>query len=408
MLPSASKSIGHWLSPQGSRDRNSTERRSVSRKSSLEDEDVPLARPIPRRDRFNTLSSFKWTLSSVSTTWKGSGSSSVTNGRNEQLLWQEILDIPRENVIVLGPDSHFEKRRKGTVCEENSDCNTLPRSPEEVRRRQEHVERSVVRMPALHTESNVSFLSKDILFVVRNGFITELTDLYRILWSVEARGFDVCKDDAIGVFEWFSGLERALARYLAATELSVYCGTDVEEKVENILAQPNRSFEKRKLTAIADAVARTRRAFNAGGGRAIEILRKRIDLFSITVSEFTKEECKQLPKNLTKNRFSPLLEKTLREMIRLDGNGESVALLSSGLGVEISCEERAKWISEKCDVSVTIALEWVNKIIEKHVRWVDIFVKADQEYRSLYEHLGKLVDDEIDQIHSQEHSRRRF
>lgn len=279
----------------------------------------------------------------------------------------------------------------------------LPRSVEDVRRRQEHVERRLVQMPVLlsddiRTSSTLRFVS-----IVRNATLSELRDLYRIVSSLDARKFDIRAADVKAMFEWFATFENFVRLYLTISEKELYDTTDIDEwaSLQGNISKTKRKAEKKRIIALCDKVEEMKRKMIAEHKsclRHLQELHKRVDQFTMRLVRFLNEEVEQVPAHLER-KFSPIVIENLfismtREIRNAENGKDMVVLMARGTGA--NSLTMTSWVRAMCgSVNKMTAAIWIRKFIDRHVNYAVLFENAEQEYREMYNVLSDQVDDEI-------------
>lgn len=403
---------GRGISQPGS-SRRGAELAGSSGDSYITDQnDFPLARPLSRRERFGKITwSLTWSRGSQDVSGDG-----PTSGDGPASA-RSVLDANFQNDMLLGlnrtqPEkcsSLLKGRRKGTMSLA-SEGRSLPRSAEDIRRRQEHVDRRLVRMPVLFSHTSNGNTDVNGIQLVREAFLSELRDLYTILSSVDARKYDVRPSDIRAMFEWFAIFENFLRLYFTVSETSIYHAAEIDEweNIEGMLSKECRIREKKRIIELCEKVEGMKRVLISEGDRgeqkSVRKLRERVDKFSVRLLRFLNEEVVQIPNEL-EGRFSrEQAEGFFRAMVNEIRNSEHgkdmVVALAKGLGKGSS--GMGSWLTDVCETGNKFAVQrWMRQFVERHSNYVKLFEKAESEYRWFYKDLSNHVDEEIEEIHEE-------
>lgn len=281
----------------------------------------------------------------------------------------------------------------------------LPRGAEDIRRRQEHVDRRIVQMPMLFStpsEADVEFKG---MVLIHEAFLSELRDLYTILSSIDSRKYDICRSDIRAMFEWFAIFENFLRLYFTVSETQIYQAAQIDEweNIGGLLSKERRKKEKKKIIELCDKVEAMKRILIAEGDRgekrSVQKLRERVDRFTVRLLRFLDEEVGHVPGDL-ENRFfdretDAMFRRLVNEMRNCEHGRDMVVVLAKGLGKDAS--GMGTWLVKNCDKGTKGAVQkWMGQFVERHTNYVKLFEKAEYEYRRLYKSLGRSVDEEIE------------
>lgn len=364
--------------------------------------DVPLARVLPRRDRLLRITS--------SLTWSQHDSTAEAGPSTRSLgdldFAQQLLKTGQTRVGWVKCSQMLKGRIVGTMGVEGEGME-LGRGVEDVRVRQEHVERGVISMPALmEDEGEVGDMETwgNGLEVVRRAFLAELRDLYTIMGSMRMRQFDLGIGDVRGLFGWFVMFERFLRVYFVVSERWVYEETGVDEwaGLEGIVGGEGRKEEKKKIVSMAEKVWGVKRMLEAVRGgegmrKGLGVLGKRVDEMTMGLVRYVKEEVevgKVLEgKGMIGSVMRGMVEE-MKEMKEMEGGKESVVIVSRGLG---KGGEKSGWL--KRVLGGRGGKKWLWRVMDAHLGFVREFERAQKEYVAMYVGLSGLVDEQIRHIH---------
>lgn len=254
----------------------------------------------------------------------------------------------------LRSSAFFKHRVPGTL----SEIDSLPCGVEDVRRRQEHVERLMISMPVLFNDCCRGPFSG-----VEETFLAELRDLYTIVGSMIVRKWDLGRSDVRALFEWWRWFEKLIRVYFAATE-RLSGGAFGGEK---------RRKEKRRVVELLEGVERMKRRMLAGrSSDLVEELEGKIGEMSMAVMGCFRRERDELAGR------GDDVQDTLLSIVKELGGKECVGLLARG-GVNMEIAGR----------------RWLWSVVDRHVGYVRMFERVEREYRNFYKKLGKEVDLEL-------------
>ncbi|PXF40588.1 hypothetical protein BWQ96_09692 [Gracilariopsis chorda] len=266
----------------------------------------------------------------------------------------------------------LRQRRKGTMrrMEEGGE---LPTEAEQVRRRQEHIDGLIERMPAvIGEETRVGEMG---WAMIRNAIVYELQDLYRIVWSMEYRQYDVCAADVRALFSWFKLFEDALRLFVG---LSGAVGRTGELQL------------KRSVIQAADDVRALKRRMEAAdtrAGRLLPQLRTAIDELAMRVTRLLRAEA-ACGEDGSAMRLVSALQ-------RARHGREATVLLSRA--VSSSRSIRARWLKATLHVG---AMRVARRVRRRHGAFVGAFEQAMNEYRRLFHTRAQLLDSRLHALHS--------
>lgn len=366
------------------------------------DGDTTLARRLPGRgERFAKLAS--------SLTWSRTSTEISNEGPNSA---RSVLDVNFHSGILTGitktpPEkclSVLKGRRKGTMC---AACESkgLPRNAEDVRRRQEHVDKRLVRTPMLFSSPPEGNTELTGMALIREAFLTELRDFYTILSSVDARKYDICRSDIRAMFEWFTTFETFLRLYFIVSETTIYqtAGIDEHGAVSEALSSARRKQEKRRIIKRCDKIEEIRRVLISEADkweqRSMQILNERVDKLTVRLLRFLDEEVKEVSRDLDDRLSNTEKEVIFRGfmdmMLSCQHGRDMVVMLAKGLGKDAS--EMGAWLVKNCSkVNRGAVQKWMAQFVERHTNYVKLFEKAESEYRALYKGLGRSIDEELE------------
>lgn len=328
---------------------NTRNGQDLSRATSyVTDEGDVLARELPRP---NLLRRIK--------TPRGPNELRRSESESESEFTKEVL----RGLYRRAPDKAsyvLHDRREGTMTE-IGEGRVLPMRAQDVRRRQEHLERGVRDMRELRRGGRSG------LRIVREAFIQEFRDLYEMMNSIEGRRWDVCKGDVLGLFEWFKMVENFLRVYVIVSQESYTAAGQgdwgVREK-KRVLARAERVGEMKRLM-----VAMDRRC-----GEMVARLRRRVEEFVEGVLGFLEDECRVVERFLEDG-----FDEMVKRMGEQESGKESVVLLGRGSRDSEWGKKMGGWRA-------------VRRVKERHWEYVTMFAAADREYRTIYGSLADEVD----------------
>lgn len=362
------------------------------------EDDILLARPAPRHGIRSNLPS--WSNDTVSAERGGSDGSTFDPHFASDMQKGIYRRLPEKSSFVL------KNRKKATMAEEPN-AQQLPRNVEDVRIRQEHVERRVQTMPSLFSEDARGRSLSEVISIIRNAVFRELNDLYKIMSSLEARKYDLCGSDVQSTFAWFKLLENFIRVYFSASESEVYGKTGIDSwgNLSGKLTSDKRKKEKMKIVALSDRVEQMKRVMLAMGcrcGQLVAQLQAKVDDFAMRLVRFLNEEVEQIPCQLESkfgtSEMAIILGGLVQEMRGAETGREVVLLMSRGLTA--GGTERVEWIRKMCGGPTRVtAQSWMRKFADRHSNYVRLFVAAEGEYQDMYNDLSRVLDAEIQGIH---------
>lgn len=380
--------------------------------SFLTDEnEEPLARPVPRNDLLVKLSS-AWSMSDDP--MEGADESAFHN----RLLKGAHSRLPERSSHVL------HKRRFGTMTE-RADSEELSRKAGCVRLRVEHMEQtdkrehgndengdkgseeegeSVRKWELYEVRSAHSVLS-----IGRNAMVRELDDLQTMIRSMETRKYDVCAADVHALFAWFQTVENFARLYLSATERCLYArgGAGRWGNGKDIWDRAKRQEKKVAVIASAEHFEKLRRPMLALDEQCRDMLpelRKRSSMFARAAMRVVDAEARQVQRELDRRCSDEELHdmcKCVMRDIRQRDCGKGVLLVMS-LGLGVSRSERVAWVRGMCQgMSGLVVQIWMGRFSDRHWKFMELFDRAEREYRRMYCELGRELDDRVAAIRTE-------
>lgn len=362
--------------------------------------DVPLARVLPRRDRFARITS--------SLTWSQHDSMAEAGPSTRSLgdadFAHKVLKTGHGHVTRVKCSQMLKGRILGTMGVEG-EGKELGRGVEDVRVRQEHVERGVIGMPVLMgDEGDVRDMETggNGLEIVRRAFLTELRDLYTIVGSMKVRQFDVGIGDVRGLFEWFVMFERFLRIYFVVSERWIYEESGIDEwaGLEGYIGgEQRRKKEKRRIVGLVDKVWRMKRMLEAVGEgegmrKGVGELGRRVDEMTMGLVRYLKEEVEVGKVLEGRGMMAGVVQGMVRDMREMEGGKEGVVIVSRGLG---KGGEMGRWLRQM--LGGRGGRRWLWAVVDGHMGFVREFERAQKEYVAMYRGLSGLVDEQIRRIH---------
>lgn len=399
-----------------------------------DEHETPLAIPIPRRDRLLQLTSAvtrgdsrvsnsrrahrgvlmktrAWSgddnadsAGSVGETRRGGGA--VADLRFVEKIWRGLNSrAPERSSYVL------RHRCFGTMLD-SEEGGQLPMSMGAVRLRQEHVS----QVKATARSHRLTWLTlpisspRSIISLVRNAVIREMSDMQRIMHSLELRKYDVCSSDVHAFFAWFKVVENLVGLYFAATEIAIYGNQHVDMYHPNpssgVWYASERQATKMAIISLADKLDALRRpliALNFNAHKLLAELRKRADTFAKRLVRFLDDEVEHVEAVLMQNLNLDAQDAVLAALIKEIRSGpygrDIVMVLAQGLSVNKS--DRNAWVKNMCNgVNRLIVQLWMKRLADRHWNFVSLFESAGKEYQQLYDDLARDVDDKMASVHS--------
>lgn len=326
----------------------------------------PVSGPMKRLSRL-TRSSLTWS----NELWTDGPPSprSIADGAFErEMLGGLDGRLAEKSRVLLRNRGHGMMRAGGEGRE-------LGRGVEDVRLRQEHVERSVVQMPMLEGEvGGGGGGGAGAAGVGRGAVFCELRDLYVIMMSMEMRKYDLGVGDVRALFEWFVMFERFVRIYLWVSERWLF---------EGVGGAAERRREKRRIVEGLVRVEGMRRVMMGGCMKGLQELRGRVDDMSMKVVRYMNEEVAVLG-GVEAGRVEEGLRNVMEEIRGMAGGKEVLGILGRGGG--------ARWVRGVCG---KWDARWLWGVVDRHSSYVRAFARAEKEYKEFYKALSRLVDEEL-------------
>lgn len=397
--------------------------------SYLSDEnEMPLARPISRRGRLLKLTSTvskgvelsrhvnsrHGRLTKATLIWSGIDDPSDSLGFDpdtKNAVDSEFIDGLMQHIHTRLPERSsyvLNNRRYGTMTD-MSENRKLPFTAGDIRLRQEHI--SVVTASPQALRPNWLILPlhspRCVMGITRNALVHEMSDMHRILHSLELRKYDLCSSDANAFYAWFKIVENLIRYYFTVSEISIYSRRYVEQcnPGTGIWVGADRRAAKLSIMRVVDELEVLRRPMIALGKHAhqtVAELHRRADELAHRLIRFLDDEVEQvetvLQQQLSVEEQDDILSHFVNYMKRGSYGRSIILVLAGGLG--LNKVDRETWVKNSCKALNRIIVQiWARRVNDRHSEFANMFETAGREYRRMYEELARDVDKKIASVH---------
>jgi hypothetical protein len=321
--------------------------------------------------------------------------------------FSETVDTPFESRILrgltnLGPPlpawNARDPRVRGSLQTKRRPRLLVDRGIDIDLQRCRHIETIGAYWPTIELVEVDSKVAIDSMHVFHNAIRLELRDLQRVLTSMQTRLLDIDNNDTVSFYAWLDGFSDFLRLYFAASERFVLNvvedASDMELRGE--MGSRRRKSEKLRIVRMLEDIESLKRPMQAHPSMLQQLLPKlseKVETFSKATNRCLATEAENLPSIL----LSYFHEQQIAEMFSsvksrlLDGASGPVlvVLLSRGCGSDAAT--RKLWLKSHSQQVVrgkasarAVVQRWTKLFVALHKEYVQAFLCAEQEYRSMY------------------------